>query len=323
MLLDIIDNFPDLDDGTDALPADELCSFCFVERLEMMQRSSYSVFDEYSQADLETVYQKCGLTGSTAMPPSLDAAPEVDPEPYCASGNLYTTSVGEKCDAIALQYNVSSAALFMANPTQSLICDGLDANMALCIPFPCDSTYVLQGNETCTSIEVAHNYRLGDVRRYNAWVSFDCRNLQPSTELYGHVICLGPQGGTYTATAPIPGVTLSPGESTGYVETVAALPVNATVANGTTQRCGKWHVAIEGDSCASICVQESITSDLFLQVNPSLPSVTNCTGALVIGDAYCVGPNPGWETPLPSPTVLPDESSSSKLASTPVSPSST
>lgn len=195
--------------------------------------------------------------------------------------------------------------LVHGQPSGPVVCDNIAANLALCLPLPCETTYVLKANDTCTSIELANNYRLGDVRRYNSWVSSDCSNLHKAVELYGSVLCLGPQGGTYSSTAPIPGVTVSPVESTGYLQSIVPPPSNVTVANGTTLRCGKWHVAADGDSCPSICIQESITVDLFLEVNPSLSSGLNCTESLVGGSAYCVGPNPGWQTPLPPPTALP------------------
>lgn len=271
----------------------------------MMQRSPYSVFDESFEEQLEIVYNNCPASGPTTMPPSLDSPPEFPPNPVCVTGDYYTTSPGDTCDSIALNHNISSAALFMANPRQSIICDNLTAGMQLCLPMPCSSIYTIKPNDTCTSIELNNDHRIGDVRRYNAWVEWDCTNLQVTTEVYGHVICMGIQG-TYTATKPIPGVTLTPGESTGYIEGVVAPPANATVADRTTRRCGKWHVATENESCAAICVKESLTSPLFLKVNPSLAKA-DCTGSLQPGYAYCVGPNPGWQTPLPEPTAVADD----------------
>lgn len=195
----------------------------------------------------------------------------------------------------------------MANSQQSVVCDHVEPGMKLYLLMPCTNTYVLQPNDTCVSIEVENNYEIGDVRRYNPWVEFDCSNLHTTTSVYGHVICLGSkEGSSYTATAPIPGVTLGPGVHTGYVEGIVAPPSNATVADGTTLRCGKWHVA-EGESCPAICIQEYITAALFLKANPSLNSA-DCTGSLVPGHAYCVGPNPGWKNPLLSPTSIPASS---------------
>lgn len=259
----------------------------------MMQRSSYSVYDEYFQADLEEVHAQCGISGPTGMPPSLDAPPEFPPEPICASGKTYTTVDGDTCDSISLQFNVSSASLVMANTRHPMICDRLPSDMDLCLPIACASTYVLKDTDTCRSIEAANSNDVGDVRKYNPWVEFDCSNLQSTTHAFGHVICLGASGGSYTATAPIPGVTLAPGQTSEYLKTAVDPPSNATVADGTTLKCGKWHVAKQGETCPIICLGESITSSLFLAANPSL-SKSNCSLDLVKGNAYCVGPTKDW-----------------------------
>jgi hypothetical protein len=86
----------------EVMPKDELCSFCFVERLEMMQRSSYSVYDKGFQSQLEVV---------NAMPPSLDAPPGFLPDPIYSSNQTHTMVSGDTCDSIALRYSMSSAAL--------------------------------------------------------------------------------------------------------------------------------------------------------------------------------------------------------------------
>ncbi|OKP10023.1 hypothetical protein PENSUB_4576 [Penicillium subrubescens] len=289
---DIIEGFSEVDFTKDR-PKSELCSFCYVERLEMMQRSSYSVYDEYFQADLVVVHARCDISGPTEMPPSLDAPPEFHPKPACLSGKRYTTVDGDTCDSVALHLNVSSASFVMANNRHTIVCDRLPSDMDLCVPTTCASTYVLKDTDTCRSIEEANSNNVGDVRRYNPWVEFDCSNLQSTTPSFGHVICLRDSDESYTATAPIPGVTISPGRSSGYSRTVVDPPSNATVANGTTLKCGKWHVAKEGESCPMICLGESITSTLFLAVNPSLSS-SNCSLALVTGNAYCAGPTTNW-----------------------------
>lgn len=300
-LVDIIADYPAVDFLED-MAKSELCSFCFVERLEMMQRSSYSIYDESFQDQLEIVNTQCGLSTPTTMPPSLDAPPEFPPDPICVSGQMHKTVSGDTCDSIGLKYNVSSAALVMANARHLIVCDNLKLGTDLCLPTSCASTYILKSNDTCMSIEISGLYHVGDVRKYNSWVEWDCSNLQISTEFWGHVICLGVQGGTYTATGPVPGVTLTPGPSTGYSEFIVAPPSNTTVAEGTTLKCGKWHVAEKGESCAQICVQESLTSTLFLKVNPSLTS-SNCSASLIVGNAYCVAPNSGWASSLPLSTA--------------------
>lgn len=296
------------------MPTSELCSFCFVQRLKIMQSSPYSFYDEVFQEQLEIVNTQCGLSLPTDMPASLDVAPEFLPDPVCVSNQTHHTVLGDTCDSIGLKYNISSAGLVMANNRQLVICSNLTAGMDLCLPSSCAPTYLLQSNDTCTSIELAGGYDLGDVRKYNSWVEWDCANLQPSTDFWGRVICLGSQGGTYTATAPVSGVTLAPGASTGYSDLLVAPPSNATVAEGTTLKCGKWHVAAKDETCTQICVQESLTSRLFTTVNPSL-STSNCSASLVVGNAYCVGPNSGWSISYNSTNSISSSRVSSRLVS--------
>ncbi|KAL6229017.1 pectate lyase superfamily protein-domain-containing protein [Aspergillus navahoensis] len=290
------------------MPKDKLCSFCFVKRLEIMQHSPYSFYNKSFQIQLEVVNAQCGLSAPTAMPPSLDAPPEFPPDPICASNQTHTTVLGDTCDSIALAHSVSSAALVMANSRHLMICDNLPADMDLCLPTSCSGTYQLKSNDTCSSIERASFYAPGTVRKYNAWVAWDCSNLQTTTEAWGHVICLEGQGGNYTATAPIPGVTLAPGEgNSGYSGSVVDPLSNATVAEGTSLKCGKWYMPAEDKSCARICLAESITFALFTQVNPLLQG-EDCSAALVVGNAYCVAPNPGWagsQPPVASSSAVP------------------
>lgn len=259
----------------------------------MMQQSPYSVYDEYFQSDLETVYAKCGGSGETDAPPSLDSPPEFPPDPICVSGKTHITSAGDTCDSIALKYSISSAALVMSNSRYLISCDNLKPDMELCLPESCSSVYTMQNSDTCRSIELTNSYPLGTIRKYNSWVSWDCSNLQSSVDAYGRVLCIGVQGATFTATAPVPGVTLAPGDRTGYSPIAVDPPSNATVADGTTLECGRWHVAKEDESCAMICLQEGLTSTLFLQVNPSLEG-NHCSASLKPGVAYCVSVTSNW-----------------------------
>lgn len=289
IIADLISEYPAVD-FLDNIPESEICSFYFIERLGIIQRSSYSFYDKGFQDQLETVNTKYGLSVPTAKPPSLDAPPEFLPNPIYVSNQTHQTVSGNTYDSIALRYNISSASLVIANNRQLIVCNNLAADMDLCVPSSCASTYTLKSNDTCTSIESSGLRQRNDVRKYNPQVEQDCSNLQTSTDIWGHVICLGVQGGAYTTTAPVPGVTLAPRESTGYSDSHVAPPSNTTVAQNTTLKCGKWHVAAKGESYAQICVRNSLTSAIFVEANPSLTKL-DCSNGLVVGDAYCVSPN--------------------------------
>lgn len=276
------------------MPQDEICSYCYVERLQMMQQSPYSAYDEYYQSVLETVNRRCGLSGPTEVQEIPIDRPEEE-APVCLSETKYTTVQGDTCTSIAANNNVSSAALYMGNQETIRWCSSIKPGLSLCLPLPCSKTHRLQPSDTCAGLEYAFDLRSGDVRKYNPWVSYDCDNLQVASQIYGTNICLSPQGGEHNTnkTGGL-GRTTTPKPSNGYVYLAEPPPDDAVLANGTTENCGKWHEAGGEDSCVAICVQHGITHDLFIQVNPSL-NESDCTGGLQVGRTYCAGPTYFWD----------------------------
>lgn len=273
------------------MPQDETCSFCYVERHQMMQRTPYSSYDEYYKSRLETINQRCGLSGPTEIKEfPLDPLP-VEEAP-CFPGETYTTSDGDTCTSIARAHNISSAALYMGN--QGIIgwCSSIKPGLELCLPLPCQKTYELQPADTCSSIEYAFQLNRGDVRKFNSWVTAECDNLETASAIYGTNICLSPQGGEHVTDKQGSGTT--PSTSDGHVWLMIPPPDNATVAEGTTTMCGRWHEARVGESCVAICLQNMITHALFVEVNPSLDSV-DCSTSLTVGETYCTGPTYDWD----------------------------
>ncbi|GAB1209502.1 hypothetical protein APSETT445_008281 [Aspergillus pseudonomiae] len=296
---DVINDFTVVN-TIDDMPTDELCSYCYVKRYEMMQSTSYSIYDETYQSDLIFMNSKCDLSAPTVIPPPIEepANPYANNLTFCASDTIYTTVSGDTCDTIALKHSVSSAALFIGNPNL-FNCKDIPAGIELCLPFTCEPTYTLKDGDTCVSIEksLGLDYAAGyNVRKYNPWLTRDCSNLQEaSNEVYGKVLCGAPQGGTSTGTAPPVGVTSLP--QTGD-DTESPPPTNTTVPEGTTLRCARWHVVADQEAketCAKICVKESIDWELFLKANPSL-TIGVCDEKLVVGNAYCVGPIAGFDS---------------------------
>jgi hypothetical protein len=149
--LDIIESFTTVATVED-MPHDELCSYCYVTKLKMMQSSQYSYYNELFQHNLETVTSKCGISANTTIPPPLIIV-EPEEEPLCLSDNIYYTKAGDTCTSIALDYSVSSAALYMGNQDLIRNCQRVAVGQKLCLPLSCEHTYVLQPNDTCRSIE--------------------------------------------------------------------------------------------------------------------------------------------------------------------------
>ncbi|KAK2750071.1 hypothetical protein FQN57_004563 [Myotisia sp. PD_48] len=290
---DIIEEFTEVD-STEDMPEEEMCSYCYVERLEMMQRSAFSFYNEYYKSALETVHERCSLTGPTEILPFPITLPK-EPEPDCLSDLTYITAAGDTCDSIAMEKSISSAALYMGNQELIYNCSKIEADLTLCLPLSCNTTYSLQPEDSCMSIEDSFSLKNGDVRKYNPWVSHNCKDIQTGSKIYGKTMCLSPQGGKHTALGT-GGSTSAPPILNGYVSSIVAPPENAVLAEGTTRNCGKWHEALQDDTCPSICMQTGIASALFLAVNPSL-NQGDCTASLQIGLTYCVGPRYTWNEP--------------------------
>ncbi|CAG8040248.1 unnamed protein product [Penicillium olsonii] len=298
---DIISNFTVVS-SVELMPRDEMCSYCYKTKLQMMQSSPYSYYNQHYKNNLETVVEKCGFDSNTTIPEGLGTA-EPEDDVLCPAGSTYTTKGGDTCTSIALDYSLSSAALYMGNQDLIRDCDQVVVGKELCLPLSCAHTYVLKPNDTCRSIEEANQEILFDkstkivtaLRQFNPWIDTYCTNLHSTAWAYGNVLCLAPQAGNFENMVPVE-TSYNPWgtESSGYGIYAVFAPQNATVAAGTTERCGSWHVATAGESCAQICVQNKITSSLFLAVNPSLESAT-CTELLVPGRAYCVAPMRGWD----------------------------
>ncbi|RAH56629.1 hypothetical protein BO85DRAFT_460024 [Aspergillus piperis CBS 112811] len=251
---------------------DVISQFTHVTSVDLMPKDKipYSYYNQRYKYNLETVIKNCDKL-------------------FFPDDSSYITKDGDTCTSIALDYSIRD-------------CNQVVVGQELCLPLSCDHTYVLKSNDTCRSIEEANaeivfdnsTKRIIPLRQVNPWIDTYCSNLQSTSWAYGKVLCLTPQSGLFNATDPV-STSYNPWgtESSGYGSWVVLPPDNATVAAETTKHCGKWHTATTEDSCTQICVQDRITSNLFLQVNPSLQSA-NCTGLLIPGNAYCTGPMRGW-----------------------------
>jgi len=110
---------------------------------------------------------------------------------------------------------VSAAVLYMGNQALIQNCQAVPAQVAICIPPTCQ-TYQIRPSDTCTPIQISLQTDFGLVLQYNSWLDPVCSNLQPATDLYGKVVCVSPQGGTWSGTIPNPADVPSQTKSDGY-----------------------------------------------------------------------------------------------------------
>ena len=236
----------------------------------------------------------------------------------------------DTCDSIALAHSLASAALLTTNNMVFANRSSILAGETLCLLLGCN-TYTLQANDTCAGIERAHiaeGVRLGDVRRYNAWVNYDCSNLVEASErAYGRVICLSPQNGASNDDDVDNGSAI-PHPNFGWGMNYNPPPENSTLAPGTAELCEAWYTAAPGDLCATITAAGKTYLDLLLTVNPSLVTDAGaCDAAVVAGLTYCTRPLVHWDEPWtmdPEPTTtlqIPTDSEAAATSTTSTSSS--
>ncbi len=144
----------------DAMPNGELCSDCFTNRVRIIQKSTYSVYNTvpWYQRALEAIQTRCSLqVASTEAPAPLIGMPVA--APFYVSGNYYTIKQGDTCNAIALAKSVSSADVFYAATAVGAAprgCAGLLTGETICLPLSC-TTYTLRDTNTCFSASVNAN----------------------------------------------------------------------------------------------------------------------------------------------------------------------
>ncbi|KAJ9157451.1 hypothetical protein NKR23_g758 [Pleurostoma richardsiae] len=196
----------------------------------------------------------CGHRDNTTIPDSPLILP--DPSTSCQTDEWYTTVEGDTCD-FAQMHDLAPASLYLENPDSLHHCFPIAEGTSLCLPPSCPLTWTIQPSDTwfTTEYNVALSTMvaaLGNIK-YSRWVDRDCRNLHSASDgAFGHVICLAPQNGDNYISSP---------------------PEGATVAQGTTIQCGKWHVAAGDDTCSSIAFSRGTTIGVFMEVNLSLGTV--------------------------------------------------
>ncbi|KAJ4177603.1 hypothetical protein NW755_013757 [Fusarium falciforme] len=291
---DVIAEFKDFGTSVswDNMHKEELCSDCYVGRLRMMQASPYWVYglvSEYQDA-LQHVTARCGLKGQDLKPQPSVFPTKPKAETWCLSEKTYDTRKGDTCDSVAQNFSISSASIVIGNSNIGR-CSNLDAGTKLCLSLECE-TYTRQKDESCVDIYIKTGVSLSSIKQYNPWLTRDCRNIESASKTYGNILCISPVGGEFESNVNKSRGAGGFGPTSEYTDQATAPPGNAKLAEGTTDRCGRWHVVKQGESCASV-TQSFITASVFRMVNPSLLG-GDCSEKLIPGRAYCTGPVRGW-----------------------------
>lgn len=222
----------------------------------------------------------------------------------CDAERKYTIQEGDTCDLIATAQSVSAATLYYLNPTLTN-CSDTVAGTEICLPLTCATTYTVQEGESCVAVGVSQGTSWQNIVSWNAGLDSRCSNLWSTNPFWGRVICVSAPGGALedspgspdNGTQPGNGGIGGPGGSgDGYADAIVDPPAGATVAPGTTLRCGEFIQATGDEGCNTILARAGVPMGLFLDVNPSLGSSVECSSNLVSGTWYCLHPLRSWNT---------------------------
>ncbi|KAF9073622.1 hypothetical protein BDP27DRAFT_1318601 [Rhodocollybia butyracea] len=110
----------------------------------------------------------------------------------CSS--TYTVVSGDTCDSIAVENNVTAAALEAANPDIDAQCDNLFIGESLCIPAgaasvnsTCQPEFIVQSGDDCFDIANQFNITVAALEAANSQIDPLCDNLLP-----GEGLCIPP-----------------------------------------------------------------------------------------------------------------------------------
>jgi LysM repeat protein len=259
----------------------------------------FGVFENRESGLLTVILAGCSASHvpTTPMPGGVvinSTAPTL-----CASGKTSSAKAGDTCDSIAQANKISSATLYYINSgLQS--CDNISAGSTVCLPQTCETTYSVKSTDTCVAIGVDQGTPWQNIVAWNAGLDSQCSNIVGAKPSWGSTICVTPPGGGFegsegNATTPGNGnIGGQGGSGDGYADQRVDPPAGGTVAQGTTKKCGQYYQAKPGDDCAKTLARETVSMDLFIQINPSLVSAASCTSKLLASIYYCLRPLRYW-----------------------------
>lgn len=129
---EIIDGFKTVS-SIEKMPFNEICTYCWLEHYDVMQRSEYFAYDEFFQSQLQYSFTRCEAEDTDV---SIRKSPIDKPETsgFCVGDEIYTTVSGDTCDKIARAKSLSSAALYQGNPATIANCSSIPTGKKLCLP---------------------------------------------------------------------------------------------------------------------------------------------------------------------------------------------
>ncbi|KAJ5864836.1 uncharacterized protein N7529_006752 [Penicillium soppii] len=210
---------------------------------------------------------------------------------------LYVVKTNDTCASIVKVYgNFTLTQFYTWNPAVGTSCKYLDAGDAVCVGVPstsatptssgatstatstkpspvmpstaadCTKYYYVVENDSCESIETAHDITAAEFSKWNPYVSngTDCQHLWLDT----YVCVDAPDSSSSTATTSIANT------ATQTVTSTSTIP--SPVMPSTVADCTKYHYVVTDDTCESIEGANDITAAQFSTWNPYVADGTDC-----------------------------------------------
>ncbi|KAJ7488143.1 hypothetical protein FB451DRAFT_1226557 [Mycena latifolia] len=296
-------------------PTNELCTPCMLGTMNATLSNPLTFYPDF-YATLQSALKTCGSAFSqynVTIPPTstsiFSPGPSTVPigandtvSSTCALTGRNVTSTGTStCADIASQFSVGWYDILASNPTiQAVNCtDGIGAGTKLCLPQAC-TTYTPAVNQTCEQIVTAANGILASSNQtitvtqlisFNPSLDTGCIHVGRQ---YGLSLCISPHGGFPDVNA------VDNGAPKPVPTPTAIVPPPGQTPPGTTSNCGGWYFVQPGDFCTKVALNNSVTLDDFVTLNPELNS--DCTN-LWANYWYCVAAFPPLNAGGPTTTI--------------------
>ncbi|KAJ6533673.1 hypothetical protein B0H19DRAFT_1383637 [Mycena capillaripes] len=297
-------------------PSNELCTPCMLGTMNSTLSNPLTFYPDF-YAVLQSALKTCGSAFAqynVTKPPTSTALFSPGPSTVpigandtvsatCAlTGRNVVSSGTSTCAQIASQFSVGWYDIMANNPAiQTANCTSMGAGTKLCLPQAC-TTYIPTENQTCKEIVTAANAVLAPSKQsitetqlisFNPSLEEGCLHV---ARQYGLALCISPHGGFPNVGA------IDNGAPPPVPSPTAIVPPPGQTPPGTTSNCGAWYFVNKGDFCTKVALNNSVTLDDFVTLNPELnPECTN----LWAGYWYCVAAFPPLNAGGPTTTLPP------------------
>jgi LysM repeat protein len=203
----------------------------------------------------------------------------------------YVVLIGDTCDNIGAEFNVTGSEIIAANPNINSGCTNLQDGQILCIPeISCAQQYTVSNGDNCNIIAAKFSITVSDIISANPTVRPRCHNLQD-----GEILCI-PDGSCQQKYTVVSGDVCYRIGDMFSVSSSAIMSANPAVNSGCTnleigqvlcipdRSCMQKYAVVSGDTCDGIGAAFNMTGSAINSANPTISGCTN----VEVGQILCI-----------------------------------